>query len=54
MIPTTSLDAYAATLAHWFGARPADVHTLFPGLSRFATPDLGFLAGGPAAQVGTR
>jgi uncharacterized protein (DUF1501 family) len=42
-IPTTSVDSYAATLAHWFGARPSDVRTLFPRLGRFEHADLGFL-----------
>ena len=42
LIPTTSVDSYAATLAHWFGARPSDVRTLFPRLGRFERSDLGF------------
>jgi uncharacterized protein (DUF1501 family) len=42
-IPTTSVDQYAATMANWFGVTPTDVATIFPKLSRFATPNLGFM-----------
>ena len=42
-IPTTSVDQYAATLATWFGVAPTDLATIFPKLSRFATPNLGFV-----------
>ena len=42
-IPTTSVDQYAATMASWFGVSPTDVATIFPKLSRFATPNLGFM-----------
>jgi uncharacterized protein (DUF1501 family) len=42
-IPTTSLDQYAGTLAHWFGV--SDVTTVFPNLKNFdpATYDMGFM-----------
>ncbi len=43
-IPTTSVDQYAATMARWFGLTPAQVAAVFPNLSRFATPDLGFMS----------
>lgn len=42
-IPTTSVDEYAATLAKWFGVTGTDLHTVFPNLSRFPQPDLGFM-----------
>jgi uncharacterized protein (DUF1501 family) len=42
-IPTTSVDEYSATLAKWFGVAPTDMATVFPNLSRFSTPDLGFM-----------
>ena len=34
---------YAATLAKWIGITPANMATVFPNLSRFATADLGFM-----------
>jgi uncharacterized protein (DUF1501 family) len=42
-IPTCALDQYAATLASWFGVTPTEMPTVFPLLSRFATPNLGFM-----------
>ena len=42
-IPTTSVDEYSATLAKWFGVSATDMPTVFPNLSRFAHPDLGFM-----------
>lgn len=44
MIPTTSADQYAATLARWFGVEDADLGTVAPNLANFAVRDLGFLA----------
>lgn len=44
IIPTTALDQYAATLAAWFGVNTSDIAEIFPALSRFDTPNLGFLA----------
>lgn len=43
-IPTTSVDQYAATMAAWFGVSGTDLPAVFPKLSRFAAPNLGFLA----------
>lgn len=42
-IPTSSVEQYAATLATWYGLAPADLPVVFPLLSRFTTPNLGFL-----------
>lgn len=42
-IPTTSIEQYGATLASWFGLTSAQVNTVFPFVSRFATSNLGFL-----------
>jgi uncharacterized protein (DUF1501 family) len=42
-IPTTSVDEYSATLAKWFGVSATNLNTVFPNLSRFAKPDLGFM-----------
>ncbi len=43
MLPTTAIDQYAATLAKWFGLDSAQVATVFPRLTNFASGDLGFL-----------
>lgn len=43
ILPTTSVDEYSATLAKWLGVQPGDMATVFPHLSRFAHPDLGFM-----------
>ncbi|MFT5467490.1 MAG: hypothetical protein ACI8UO_002594 [Verrucomicrobiales bacterium] len=42
-IPSMSVDEYSATMAKWFGVSPSDMQTVFPNLSRFATPDVGFM-----------
>lgn len=43
-IPTTSVDEFSATLARWFGVSDSNMSTVFPNISRFAHPNLGFLA----------
>jgi uncharacterized protein (DUF1501 family) len=43
IIPTTSVDQFAATLASWFGVQSADLPTVFPRLSNFASSNLGFV-----------
>jgi uncharacterized protein (DUF1501 family) len=42
-IPTTAIDQYFATLATWFGVDNSKLHTVFPNLNRFSTPNLGFV-----------
>jgi uncharacterized protein (DUF1501 family) len=42
-IPSTAIDQYFATLATWFGVDSGNLGTVFPNLSRFATPKLGFV-----------
>jgi uncharacterized protein (DUF1501 family) len=42
-IPTTSVEQYAATLATWYGLSTSDLPAVFPLISRFATPNLGFM-----------
>jgi len=42
-LPTTAVDQYGATLAHWFGVSTADLGAIFPNLAKFPTSDLGFL-----------
>ena len=43
-VPTTSVDQYGASMARWFGLAPTEIATVFPNLSKFGAPDLGFLA----------
>lgn len=47
LLPTTSVDQYAATLARWFGVGSAELPAVLPNLVNFGTPayplDLGFM-----------
>jgi len=45
MIPSTSADQFAATLAKWFGIPDGDLGTVAPNLANFAQRDLGFMIG---------
>jgi uncharacterized protein (DUF1501 family) len=42
MIPTTSADQYAATLARWFGIDEIDIPSVAPNIGNFGVQDLGF------------
>lgn len=42
IIPTTSMDQYAATLASWYGLPANNFADVFPNLARFNDLDLGF------------
>ncbi|HSC68137.1 MAG TPA: DUF1501 domain-containing protein [Cellvibrio sp.] len=42
IIPTTSMDQYAATLANWYGLSADKFIEVFPNLARFNNTDLGF------------
>jgi uncharacterized protein (DUF1501 family) len=44
LIPSTSVDQYAATLARWFGVPASGILDIVPNVANFPTPDLGFLA----------
>ncbi len=43
LIPTTSVDEYAATLARWFGVSSSNLPLVLPNIGRFASRDLGFM-----------
>jgi uncharacterized protein (DUF1501 family) len=43
LVPTTSVDQYAATLAQWFGVAPGNVSAIFNYVGNFPTNNLGFL-----------
>jgi uncharacterized protein (DUF1501 family) len=42
LIPTTSVDQYAATLAQWFGVPQGSLPQVLPNIGNFTTTDLGF------------
>ncbi|MDH4392682.1 MAG: DUF1501 domain-containing protein [Aquabacterium sp.] len=44
LLPTTSVDQFAATMARWFGVSATELPAIFPNLGNFNTADLGFLA----------
>jgi uncharacterized protein (DUF1501 family) len=44
LIPTTSVEQYAATLASWMGVGASDLRLILPNLPNFATDTLGFMA----------
>jgi uncharacterized protein (DUF1501 family) len=43
LIPTVSVDQYAATLGAWFGVTPTNLATIFPNLAHFTPANLGFV-----------
>jgi uncharacterized protein (DUF1501 family) len=43
LLPTTSVDQYAATLASWFGVSDGQMSTVLPTIGNFSTRNLGFV-----------
>jgi len=43
LIPTVSVEQYAATLGKWFGLTDAELLSAFPALANFTERDLGFM-----------
>ncbi|MEM6898902.1 MAG: DUF1501 domain-containing protein [Pseudomonadota bacterium] len=43
LIPTTSVEQYAATIGRWFGLSSVELHTALPNLKNFDLEDLGFM-----------
>jgi len=43
LLPTTSVNQYAATLATWFGIAPAQMADVLPNAANFPQPNLGFM-----------
>ncbi len=43
LVPTTSADQYAATLAAWFGVPTASLNSIFTNLGNFPVNNLGFM-----------
>lgn len=48
LIPSVSVDQYAATLGAWFGLDGGEIDRVLPNLNRFSQRDLGFLSGSTA------
>jgi uncharacterized protein (DUF1501 family) len=44
LLPTTSVDQYAATMARWFGVSDSNLSLVLPNIGNFATSNLGFLS----------
>jgi uncharacterized protein (DUF1501 family) len=43
LLPTTSVDQFAATMARWFGVSATEMPSIFPNLGNFATANVGFM-----------
>ena len=44
LLPSTSVDQYAATMGKWLGISDPDLLTVLPNLANFSTTNLGFLS----------
>ena len=51
LLPTTSVDQYAATFATWMGAGSSELATIVPNIGNYGVADLGFLAE-PGSRLG--
>ncbi len=43
LLPTTSVDQFAATLATWFGVSASELLTVIPNIGNYSTKNLGFV-----------
>jgi uncharacterized protein (DUF1501 family) len=43
LIPTMSVDQYAATMASWFGVSTSDMPTVLPNIGNYSTTNIGFV-----------
>jgi uncharacterized protein (DUF1501 family) len=43
LLPTVSVDQYAAKLATWFGVAPSEISSIAPNIGRFNGANLGFM-----------
>ena len=45
LIPTTSVEQYAATMGSWFGLNSSELQSSLPNLNNFNSSDVGFMGG---------
>jgi len=45
LLPSTSVDEYAATLASWFGVSGGDIPLVVPNIGRFSSANMAFMGG---------
>jgi uncharacterized protein (DUF1501 family) len=43
LLPSTSVDQYAATLARWFGVSDTDLKLVVPNITNFSSSNVGFM-----------
>ena len=43
LLPSTSVDQFAATLARWFGCSTAELPGILPNVGNFSNTSLGFV-----------
>ncbi len=43
LLPTTSVDQYASTLANWFGVTDSQMPTVLPNIGNYSTKNIGFV-----------
>ena len=43
LLPTTSVDQFAATLGRWFGVSDSELPLVAPNIANFSTRNLGFV-----------
>jgi hypothetical protein len=43
LLPTTSVDQYAATLARWFGVSDSSMRLVLPNIGNFGSSNIGFM-----------
>ncbi|MFK8024690.1 MAG: DUF1501 domain-containing protein [Ilumatobacter sp.] len=52
LLPSTSVDQYAATIATWMGAGSSELSAVVPNIDNYAVQNLGFLTGSADATAG--
>lgn len=53
LLPTTSVDQYASTLARWMGAGSSELDVVVPNIGNYSVTDLGFMREPGTASAGS-